>query len=127
MVGRNRGRQVLIRRPHKIHGLFCGDVLQNHFEVGVTVADRLQRTLNKHGLSIKHIHVNIRNFPMDQQGHTDAFHHQQNTVDVSEIRYTCCGVGRGICRIKLGCSEHTLVKPPFNLIRGDVVGEISRH
>jgi hypothetical protein len=81
MVGRNRGRQVLIRRAHKIHRLFCSDVLQHHFEIGVTVADRLQRTLDEHRLPIKHIHVNIGNFPMDQQGHTDAFHAEQNIME----------------------------------------------
>jgi hypothetical protein len=58
---------------------------------------------------------------MDQQGHTDAFHGEQNTVNVAEVCYSCCGIGCGIRGIELGGGENTINKTAFNLGWSDVI------
>ena len=68
MVSGNGGRHIGRCMQDKIGRILGRDVLKHHFQCWVVFNNGDHVPLNKYTLPIKHIHLRVRYFRMQQQG-----------------------------------------------------------
>ena len=121
MMGGDGGSGGPTGLRHPLRRLLGGDVLQHHGQLGKVAAQGLQVTINKHRLTVKHIHLGVGDLAMDQQRHAYPLHGLQGRVHVTQVGHTGVAVGGGARGVELH-GDHTRVFGASNVVGAGAVG-----
>ena len=101
-------------------------MLEHDFQFRKIAAQRDQLRINEDRLAVKQVNLGRGHFTMQQQQQARALHGLQRLVGLTQVGHAGVAVGGGARRVELD-GDHASISRTFDLIGGQVVGEVERH